>query len=103
MEELVKEQHQCNLRIDFKIVNNCFAVHCVMHSLTLASVRSVVPVSRSALFAVRPVDSGLTGALTALRVTRLDESCRGVAVTLTAAGARLETKGAVLRGETDSG
>jgi len=63
-----------------------------MHALTLASVGSVVPESRSALSAARPVDSGLTGALTALMVTRLYESGRGVAVTLTAAGARFKAK-----------
>lgn len=68
----------------------------VLHPLTLAAVGSVVPVSRSALPAVRPVDSGLAGALTALRVTRLDERGRRVAVALTAARARVEAVRAVL-------
>ncbi|TNN80043.1 hypothetical protein EYF80_009694 [Liparis tanakae] len=65
---------------------------CEGHSALLCSrtlQRGRLPESRSALFAAWPVDSGLTAALTALRVTRLYESGGGVAVTLTAAGARL--------------
>lgn len=67
-------------------------LQCVPHALTLASVGSVVPVSRSALFAVWPVDSGLTGAPTALRIARLYEGGRGVAVAMTATGAQLEAE-----------
>lgn len=75
---------------------------CVL-SLTPAAVGAVVPVSGGALPAVRPVDSGPAGALTALRVARPDESRRGVAVALTAAGARVEAERAVLGNRTGSG
>lgn len=69
----------------------------VSQPLTLAAVGSVVPVSRSTLSAGQPIDAGLAGALTALRVTRLDERSRRVAVALTAAGTRVEAVRAVLR------
>lgn len=75
-----------------------------MWPLTPAAVGSVVPVSRGTLPAAGAVDSGLTGALAALRVAGLGESGRGVAVALTAATARVVAERAVLRyARADSG
>lgn len=98
--------HPLFLSVSIKIKDTgcCSVWMYAMYSLTPASIGSVVPVSRSTLSAVGSVDSGLTGTLTVLRVTRLDESRRGIAVALTTAGARVEAKRAILtnKSATDS-
>lgn len=80
-----------------RCINFTICMYSVLGSLTPASIRSIVPVSRSTLSAVGSVDSGLTSTLTSLGVTRLHESCRGITVTLTTTRAWVEPKRAILK------